>query len=99
MIRPADPYVDAEVDVAVVGAGLAGAATAWAASRQGLSVALLEQFEKIQNIQIERRDALLKELDKLQAWRAAGYPDQSACLTIKSIARLGLLRQVRQVSS
>jgi sarcosine oxidase len=37
--------VEADVDVAVVGAGLAGAATAWAASRQGLSVALLEQFE------------------------------------------------------
>jgi hypothetical protein len=39
--------------------------------------ALVEQFEKIQNIQIERRDALLKELDKLQARRAIGYPDQS----------------------
>jgi hypothetical protein len=39
--------------------------------------ALLEQFEKIQNIQIERRDALLKELDKLQDWRAAGHPDRS----------------------
>ena len=36
--------------------------------------ALVEQFEKIQNIQIERRDALLKELDKLQAWRAADQP-------------------------
>ena len=33
-----------EVDVAIVGAGLAGAAAAWAASRRGLSVALFEQF-------------------------------------------------------
>ncbi len=33
-----------DVDVAVVGAGLAGAATAWAASKRGLSVVLLEQF-------------------------------------------------------
>ena len=33
-----------EVDVAIVGAGLAGAATAWAASRRDLSVALFEQF-------------------------------------------------------
>ena len=33
-----------DFDVAVVGAGLAGAATAWAASRIGLSVLLLEQF-------------------------------------------------------
>jgi monomeric sarcosine oxidase len=42
---PAVP-VDAQgdVDVAIVGAGLAGAATAWAASRRGLSVVLFEQF-------------------------------------------------------
>jgi monomeric sarcosine oxidase len=33
------------VDIAVVGAGLAGAATAWAATRRGLSVVLLEQFD------------------------------------------------------
>jgi monomeric sarcosine oxidase len=33
-----------DVDVAVVGAGLAGAASAWAASKRGLSVVLLEQF-------------------------------------------------------
>jgi sarcosine oxidase len=33
-----------EVDVAIVGAGLAGAATAWAATRRNLSVALFEQF-------------------------------------------------------
>ncbi len=33
-----------EVDVAIVGAGLAGATTAWAATRRGLSVALFEQF-------------------------------------------------------
>jgi sarcosine oxidase len=32
------------VDVVVVGAGLMGAATAWAASRRGLSVVVLEQF-------------------------------------------------------
>jgi monomeric sarcosine oxidase len=32
------------VDVAVIGAGLAGSTTAWAASRRGLSVALFEQF-------------------------------------------------------
>jgi monomeric sarcosine oxidase len=37
-------HTQAEVDVAVVGAGLAGAATAWAATRRGLSVALFEQF-------------------------------------------------------
>jgi len=35
--------------------------------------ALLEQFEKIQNIQIERRDALLRELDK---WSMRGAADQ-----------------------
>ncbi|UUU20346.1 FAD-dependent oxidoreductase [Streptomyces sp. DSM 40750] len=34
-----------EFDVAVVGAGLMGAATAWAATRRGLSVAVLEQFD------------------------------------------------------
>ncbi|WP_246204522.1 FAD-dependent oxidoreductase [Streptomyces tailanensis] len=32
-------------DVAVVGAGLMGAATAWAATRRGLSVAVLERFD------------------------------------------------------
>ncbi|TLS47896.1 FAD-dependent oxidoreductase [Streptomyces montanus] len=34
-----------EFDLAVVGAGLMGAATAWAATRRGLSVAVLEQFD------------------------------------------------------
>ena len=34
----------ADIDVAIVGAGLAGAATAWAATRSGLSVVLFEQF-------------------------------------------------------
>jgi sarcosine oxidase len=33
-----------EVEIAVVGAGLMGAAAAWAATRRGRSVALLEQF-------------------------------------------------------
>ncbi|TDC77163.1 N-methyl-L-tryptophan oxidase [Streptomyces hainanensis] len=33
-----------DVEIAVVGAGLMGSATAWAASRRGRSVALLEQF-------------------------------------------------------
>jgi monomeric sarcosine oxidase len=33
-----------DIDVAIVGAGLAGAATAWAATRRGLSVVLFEQF-------------------------------------------------------
>ncbi len=37
-------HTQAEVDVAIVGAGLAGAATAWAATRRGLSVALFEQL-------------------------------------------------------
>jgi monomeric sarcosine oxidase len=40
---PVGPTQD-EVDLAIVGAGLAGAATAWAATRRGLSVALFEQF-------------------------------------------------------
>ena len=35
----------ATADVVVVGAGLMGSATAWAATRRGLSVVLLEQFE------------------------------------------------------
>ncbi|WP_322619718.1 FAD-dependent oxidoreductase [Streptomyces acidicola] len=34
----------ADVDIAVVGAGLMGAATAWAATRRGQSVVVLEQF-------------------------------------------------------
>ncbi|MFJ9038430.1 FAD-dependent oxidoreductase [Streptomyces sp. NPDC102406] len=34
-----------EVEVAVVGAGLMGAATAWAATREGLDVTLLERYE------------------------------------------------------
>lgn len=33
-----------DVDIAVVGAGLMGAATAWAATRRGRTVALLEQY-------------------------------------------------------
>jgi sarcosine oxidase len=33
-----------DVDLVVVGAGLAGSATAWAASRRGLSVLVVEQF-------------------------------------------------------
>ncbi len=33
-----------EVDVAVIGAGLAGSTTAWAATRRGVSVVLFEQF-------------------------------------------------------
>jgi sarcosine oxidase len=33
------------IDVVVVGAGLAGAATAWAATRRGLSVTVVEQFD------------------------------------------------------
>ena len=42
---PAVPVdTQGDVDVAIVGAGLAGAATAWAASRRGLSVVLFEQF-------------------------------------------------------
>jgi sarcosine oxidase len=36
---------DLQVDVAVVGAGLTGSATAWELARRGVSVALLEQFE------------------------------------------------------
>jgi monomeric sarcosine oxidase len=36
--------VGAELDVVIVGGGLAGAATAWAATQRGLSVVLLEQF-------------------------------------------------------
>jgi glycine/D-amino acid oxidase-like deaminating enzyme len=36
---------DIRVDVAVVGAGLMGSATAWELTRRGVSVALLEQFE------------------------------------------------------
>ena len=36
---------DLRVDVAVVGAGLMGAATAWELSRRGVSVALVEAFE------------------------------------------------------
>jgi monomeric sarcosine oxidase len=36
---------DVRVDVAVVGAGLMGAATAWELSRRGVSVALVEAFE------------------------------------------------------
>jgi sarcosine oxidase len=36
--------VGAEVDVVIVGGGLAGSASAWAATRRGLSVVLLEQF-------------------------------------------------------
>ena len=39
-----DVHVAVRVDVAVVGGGLMGAATAWAASRRGMSVALFEQF-------------------------------------------------------
>jgi glycine/D-amino acid oxidase-like deaminating enzyme len=34
-----------DCDVAVVGAGLMGAATAWAAARRGRSVAVFEQFD------------------------------------------------------
>ncbi|HEY3737394.1 MAG TPA: FAD-dependent oxidoreductase [Jatrophihabitans sp.] len=34
-----------EFDVVIIGAGLAGAASAWAATRRGLSVLVLEQFE------------------------------------------------------
>lgn len=33
-----------DLDIAIVGAGLMGAATAWAATRRGLSTAVLEQF-------------------------------------------------------
>jgi sarcosine oxidase len=40
----ADRAADAIADVVVVGAGLMGAATAWAASRAGLAVHLVEQF-------------------------------------------------------
>lgn len=36
---------DGSVDVVVVGAGLMGAATAWAATRAGLAVHVVEQFE------------------------------------------------------
>ena len=36
---------DIRVDVAVVGAGLMGSATAWELTRRGVSVALIEQFE------------------------------------------------------
>jgi monomeric sarcosine oxidase len=45
-MRPGLPIrgPEGEIDVAVVGAGLAGAATAWAATRRGLSVAVFEQF-------------------------------------------------------
>jgi glycine/D-amino acid oxidase-like deaminating enzyme len=36
---------DVRVDVAVVGAGLMGSATAWELTRRGASVALIERFE------------------------------------------------------
>jgi monomeric sarcosine oxidase len=36
--------VGADVDVVIIGGGLAGSATAWAATQRGLSVVLLEQF-------------------------------------------------------
>jgi sarcosine oxidase len=36
---------DIRVDVAVVGAGLMGSATAWELTRRGVSVVLVEQFE------------------------------------------------------
>jgi monomeric sarcosine oxidase len=42
--RDATSAVVNSVDVAIIGGGLSGAATAWAASRRGLSVALFEQF-------------------------------------------------------
>ena len=38
---------DVRVDVAVVGAGLMGAATAWELTRRGVSVALIEQFATV----------------------------------------------------
>ncbi|MEV7254008.1 FAD-dependent oxidoreductase [Streptomyces cyaneofuscatus] len=37
--------MSADTDLLVVGGGLMGSATAWAASRRGLSVTLAEQFE------------------------------------------------------
>ncbi|MDX6521839.1 MAG: glycerol-3-phosphate dehydrogenase [Gaiellales bacterium] len=38
-----DRLAGAEVDVLVIGAGILGAATAWAAARAGASVALVDQ--------------------------------------------------------
>ncbi|MFD5316437.1 FAD-dependent oxidoreductase [Streptomyces sp. NPDC127098] len=43
-IRPISTAPPTDVDVAIVGAGLMGSAAAWAATRRGRSVALLERF-------------------------------------------------------
>jgi len=42
---PATVPLPTEADVVVIGAGLMGSSTAWAATRRGLSVVLVEQFE------------------------------------------------------
>lgn len=45
-VFPRMSRVKAAYDVVVVGAGVVGAATAWAAARSGAKVCLLEQFQR-----------------------------------------------------
>ena len=56
----------ASTDLIIVGAGLAGAATAWAASARGLSVVVLEAFAAGHK-RVYTKSTLLQDLD------AAGY--------------------------
>jgi sarcosine oxidase len=106
-----DMAVDVVVDVAVVGAGLAGAATAWAAARRGASVAVFEQFEAGHargsshgSARIVRRaygDALYTRLtgEAFELWREVELASGNTILRMLGGLDFGAARNVAEVAS
>src|SRR5437899_1870284 len=98
-------------DVVVVGAGLMGAATAWAATRRGLSVTVVEQFEPGHtngsshgSARIVRRaygDALYTELSgrAFELWRELEQDADRRLLRLLGGVDFGARRDVASVAA
>src|SRR6185437_2816738 len=100
-----------DADVVIVGAGLAGAATAWAASRRGLSVVLLEQFgpghalgSSHGSARIVRRaygDTLYTQLTgrAFELWQVLGHDPDAPLLRLLGGLDFGADRDVPAIAS
>jgi monomeric sarcosine oxidase len=103
--------VASDVDVVIVGAGLAGAATAWSVARRGRSVVLLEQFEPEHALgsshgsaRIVRRvyeDALYVGLtgEAFELWREVESASGTALLRMLGGLDFGPRRNVAAIAS
>lgn len=100
-----------DADVVVVGAGLMGSATAWAATRRGLSVVVLEQFEignthgsSHGSARIVRRaypDPVYARLtgEALELWRELELDSRVPLLRLVGGLDHGSRRDVRQIAA